>query len=81
MYASTISNKSFHGAFQFVISNSRHRMKGKWIGFDRRGIDIGCGEWRWEQMLTTSKPSEDDLQSVKQKSMCINLFDDTIFEM
>lgn len=41
---------SYHGAFQFVLSHSKARMKGRWVGFNREGNDIDSEEWRWERL-------------------------------
>ncbi len=41
---------SYHGAFQFVLSHSKARMKGRWVGFNREGTDIDSEEWRWERL-------------------------------
>src|SRR5438105_766967 len=41
---------SYHGAFQFVLSHSKARMKGRWVGFNREGNDIDTEEWRWERL-------------------------------
>ncbi len=41
---------SYHGAFQFVLSHSKARMKGRWVGFNREGNDIDTQEWRWERL-------------------------------
>ena len=41
---------TYHGAFQFVLSHSKARMKGRWVGFNREGNDIDTEEWRWERL-------------------------------
>jgi hypothetical protein len=44
------SAASYHGAFQFVLSHSKSRMKGRWVGFNREGTDVDSEEWRWERL-------------------------------
>ncbi len=41
---------SYHGAFQFVLSHSKSRMRGRWVGFNREGTDVDSEEWRWERL-------------------------------
>jgi pyrimidine deaminase RibD-like protein len=50
LYFNKTNHHSYHGAFQFVISNSHNRMLGRWVGFNREGDGVDSGEWRWEQL-------------------------------
>lgn len=61
IYASKRNHHSYHGAFQFVISQSHNRMIGRWVGFNRVGDGVDSEEWRWERWHdspTTSSPQE-----------------------
>ncbi len=80
-YLNTENHNNYHGAFQFVLSNSKGVMKGKWIGFDDNGDKINIGNWRWEQFSTSKKPDEELIQSAKRKAQNINLFDNNVFRM
>jgi hypothetical protein len=80
-YLNTANHNNYHGAFQFILSNSRGTMKGKWIGFDDSGTVINAGEWRWEQHTNSKKVDKELIQSARLKSDSINLFDDTYFRM
>lgn len=80
-YLNTINHHNYHGAFQFVLSNSKGVMKGKWIGFDDNGDEINHGSWRWKQFSTSKKSDKDLIQSAKGEAQNINLFDDNIFRM
>ena len=81
LYMNTINYHNYHGAFQFVLSNSKGRMKGKWIGFDRTGSEVGSGEWRWEQVFNTAELTEEMVQDVRNKAKSMNLFNDNDFIM
>jgi hypothetical protein len=81
VYCNTINYHNYHGAFQFVISNSKQRMMGKWVGFDRVGADIGHGAWRWEQYSTSTKCSDADLQKLREIARKADLFCDETFQM
>ncbi len=50
LYFNQQNHHSYHGAFQFVISNSKHRMLGRWVGFNREGNGVDSEEWRWERI-------------------------------
>lgn len=80
-YLNTINHHNYHGAFQFVLSNSKGVMKGKWIGFDDNGDGINHGCWRWKQFSTSKKSDKGLIQSAKSEAQNINLFDDNLFRM
>jgi hypothetical protein len=50
MYFNQKNYHSYHGAFQFILSNSHNRMLGKWVGFNREANDVNAEEWRWLQV-------------------------------
>lgn len=63
LYANKRNHYSYHGAFQFVISQSHNRMVGRWVGFNREGNGVDSEEWRWERWNdspTISSPQEHD---------------------
>jgi len=80
-YINTGNHNNYHGAFQFVLSNSRGTMKGKWIGFDDNGDKINVGDWRWEQHTTSKKVDKELIQSARLKAQTIDLFNNTYFRM
>lgn len=49
IYKNKRNHHSYHGAFQFVISQSHGRMIGRWVGFNREGDGVDSEEWRWER--------------------------------
>lgn len=48
-------NRSWHGAFQFVIHPEGRSMRGRWVGFDSENRVAG-GSWKWE-LLSESTSS------------------------
>lgn len=75
-YMNTLNHHNYHGSFQFILSNSKGVMQGKWIGFNDDGNGINKGDWRWLQTSHSSKENQTDLHQAKERSNTINLFDD-----
>ena len=65
---------SYHGAFQFVLSHSKARMKGRWVGFNREGNDIDSEEWRWERLDGRVNLPQDKIQEFLKSHARIDLF-------
>lgn len=63
LYFNKLNHHSYHGSFQFILSNSRNRMRGKWLGFDHEGNDVNAEEWRWEQLTESTTVSPKTLRS------------------
>ena len=79
LYFNKKNHHSYHGAFQFVISHSKNRMKGKWIGFNREGDNVDFEEWRWEQVDDNPDISKEKEYEYIAKANDVDLFGYEVF--
>jgi len=73
LYFNRLNHHSYHGAFQFILSNSKNRMRGKWLGFNREGNEVITEEWRWEQLIDSTTISADTLHTYWASGLRRNL--------
>ena len=76
VYVNKKDEHNYHGAFQYVLSNSENKMEGLWIGFNRAGNKIIYGEWRWIQKTPNIKLQKDLLDEYINETLSRNLFEE-----
>jgi len=74
LYFNEKNHHSYHGAFQYIISNSKPRMLGKWLGFNREGNAIETDEWRWDKLNDNPDIGTDTEHKYISEIPNINLF-------
>ena len=79
LYFNKHNHHSYHGAFQFVLSHSHNRMKGKWVGFNREGNDVDFGEWRWLQVDDNVTITEEKKHEFIARTGSLDLFSGDAF--
>lgn len=79
MYYNQKNHHSYHGAFQFVLSNSHPRMQGKWVGFNREGDGVDSEEWRWLQVDDNPDISKEKEHEYISKAQNEDLFSIPVF--
>lgn len=81
MYFNRNNHHSYHGAFQFIISHSRNRMRGKWVGFNREGENVDSYEWRWDQLDDNPDLSKEKEQYYISQAQSRDLFATDVFPL
>ncbi len=76
IYINSKDEHNYHGAFQYIISNSENKMEGLWIGFNRKGDKIISGEWRWIQKYKSVSLPPDIEREVVEETKNRDLFNE-----
>jgi len=79
LYFNKHNHHSYHGAFQFVLSHSHNRMKGRWVGFNREGNDVDSEEWRWLQVDDNVAITEEKKHEYIARAGTLDLFSGDAF--